>query len=107
VELSRDKDCPICGKKRAALIVTMKKNSTLKDMISELQTEGIDLPDSVLITKALEGTVIMVPNQSPQDKKLSDLPIQNHDILRATYSHTKENGKIEGRQIEFIVEMEG
>lgn len=107
VELSRAKDCSVCGKKRAELIISIKKSSTLEDLLSELRAKGIDLPDSVLITKVLEGTVILVPNQSTQDIKLSDLPIQNHDILRATFSQIKENGKSEGNQIEFKVEMEG
>jgi ubiquitin-activating enzyme E1 C len=105
VELARDENCSVCGKKRAELTLSMKKTSTLNDVLSELRANGIEIPDMVLMTKVLEGTVILAPNHSA-DKKLTELPLQNQDILRVTYSTTKENGKSEGRQVEFILVME-
>ncbi len=106
VELTKDENCPICGKKRVKLRLKMRKESTLSDMLSALRKEGVDLPERALITKVIDGSVILVPNQSIQDKKLSSLSIQNHDILRATYTSNTKNDRSERRQIEFIIEVE-
>ena len=106
VELSRDENCPVCGKKRVKLRLIMSKGSTLGDMVSALRAKGLALPDTALITKVIDGSVIAAPNQNIQDKKLSALQIQNHDILRATYTSKRKDGKPERRQEEFIIELE-
>lgn len=107
VELSRDENCPVCGKKRVKLRVKMGKDSTFGDLISALRDNGLALPETTLITKVIDGKVIAAPNQDIKDRKLSALSIQNHDILRATYTSTQKNGKLERKQEEFVIEMEG
>jgi molybdopterin/thiamine biosynthesis adenylyltransferase len=106
VELTKDENCPVCGEKRAKLHLRMGKDSTLGDLLSALRKEGVALPERALITKVIDGSVILAPNQKIQDKKLVTLSIQNHDILRATYTSNTKNGKLERRQEEFIVELE-
>jgi hypothetical protein len=39
-------------------------------------------------------------------KKLMDISIQNHDILRATYTEIDKNGKPKRTQKEFTVVLE-
>lgn len=105
VEISKDENCPICGKKRVKLLLRMNKDSTLGDMLSALRDKGLALPETALITKVIDGSVILAPNQDIRGKSLSVLSIQNHDILRATYTSSGKNGKLERRQEEFIVEL--
>jgi molybdopterin/thiamine biosynthesis adenylyltransferase len=106
VELTRDENCPVCGKPITKLRIRVNKNSTLSDMLLALKKKGIDLPQTALITKVIDGRVILAPNQDVQNKKLTTLSLQNHDILRATYTSKKKNGKLERRQKEFIIEVE-
>ncbi len=106
VELLRDENCPVCGKKRVALRIKMKQTHTLEDMLSALRGKGVLLPDSALITKVIDGTVILAPGQNPKENRLSEKSVQNHDILRATYAISDKNGKLKRMQEEFIIEME-
>jgi ubiquitin-activating enzyme E1 C len=106
IELSSDENCPVCGKKKEKISIKIKNNSTFGDMISAIREKGIALPDTVLITNVIDGRVIAAPNQNIQDMKLTSLKIQNHDILRATYTSTQKNGKLERRQEEFIIDLE-
>lgn len=105
VEISKDENCPVCGKKRVKLLLRMSKHSTLGDMLSALRDKGLALPETALITKVIDGSVILAPNQEIKGKSLSELSIQNHDILRATYTSSGKNGKLDRRQEEFIVEL--
>ncbi|UCG70041.1 MAG: hypothetical protein JSV09_03225, partial [Thermoplasmata archaeon] len=106
IELASDENCPVCGKKKKKLKIKMKDDSTLGDLLSTIREEGVALPDTVLITKVIDGRVIMAPNQNVQDMKLTALKIQNHDILRATYTSTQKNGKHKRRQEEFMIDLE-
>ena len=105
-EILRDENCPVCGKKKVKIYITLKKDSTIGEMISALREKGIALPETALITKVIDGRVITAPNQDVRQKKLSESSIQNHDILRATYTFTSENGKLKRMQTEYIIEME-
>ncbi|UCE39488.1 MAG: ThiF family adenylyltransferase [Thermoplasmata archaeon] len=107
VEISKDENCAVCGKERVKLSLKMKSDSTFADMLSSLKKEGVDLKETVLITKIIDGSVIAAPGQDIMGSRLSDLPIQNRDILRATYTSVDENGKLKREQAEFIIEMEG
>ena len=106
IEIAKDENCPVCKKHGKKLLIKMKKDATLKDMIADLRNKGIDLGDMALITKTIDGSVIAAPNQAPLDKKLSELSIQNHDILRATYTISAKDGKLQRKQKEFIIELE-
>lgn len=107
VELSRDKNCAVCSKGRTKLRIILKKGSTLGELLSALRAQGIKLPEMALITKVIDGSVVLAPNQDILDRKLSRLGVQNRDILRATYTSKGKKGKLERRQEEFVVEMEG
>ncbi|UCE72817.1 MAG: hypothetical protein JSV56_07215, partial [Methanomassiliicoccales archaeon] len=106
IEISKDENCAVCGKKRGKLRLNMKKNSTLGDMVDALKGKGMALTEMALITKVIDGSVIAAPNQHTLDRKLSALSIQNHDILRATYTSKAKDGKLMRKQEEFIVVME-
>jgi ubiquitin-activating enzyme E1 C len=106
MEIAKDENCPVCGKRKKKIRLGIKKDSKFKDLISGLSKKGIDLGDMALITKVIDGSVIAAPNQAPMDKKLSELSIQNHDILRATYTISDKDGKLQRKQKEFIVELE-
>jgi ubiquitin-activating enzyme E1 C len=107
IEISKDVDCAVCSKSRVKLLIKVNRDSTFADMLSQLKAEGLDLKDGALITKMIDGSVVAAPGQSIMDKQISQLPIQNRDILRATYTSGQESGKLERRQMEFIVELEG
>ncbi len=107
VEISKDENCAVCSKGRVELRVRMKKDSQLDDLFFALAAEGIDLPDTALITKVFNGAVIHAPNQGGQHRSLEELSIQNHDILRATYTLKGKNGELDRNQVEFIVEVGG
>jgi ubiquitin-activating enzyme E1 C len=106
IEIARDENCPVCKRREKKLQLILKSTSTFQDMVSDLSTKGIELGDLALITKVIDGSVIAAPNQAPLDKKLSQLAIQNHDILRATYTILDKDGKMQRKQTEFIVELE-
>jgi ubiquitin-activating enzyme E1 C len=106
IEIAKDKNCAICGKKRVNLSLRLQKDSTLDDMFIALKKMDIDLGKMALITKVIDGSVIAAPNQVPKEKTLSELSIQNHDILRATYTETSDDGKLKRKQEEFIIELE-
>lgn len=106
IEISKDIDCAVCSKSRVKLLIKVNRGSTLSDLLSKLKAEGVDMKDGALITKMIDGSVVAAPGQSVLDKRLSDLPIQNRDILRATYAYMN-GGKLEKKQVEFIVELEG
>jgi ubiquitin-activating enzyme E1 C len=105
IEIAKDENCPICGKKEKKLLLVLKSNSTLDDLRVALNENGVDIGDMALITKVIDGTVIMAPGQDVLDKKLKELSIQNHDILRATYTKAVKDGAPERKQKEFIVEL--
>lgn len=106
VEITKDENCPVCKKREKKLQLTLNNKSTFMDMLLDLRKKGIELGEMALITKVIDGTVIAAPNLAPRDKKLSELEIQNHDILRATYTIFDKDGKLQRKQTEFIVELE-
>jgi ubiquitin-activating enzyme E1 C len=106
VEIAKDKNCAVCGKKRVKLALSLHNDSTLNDLILALGKMDIVLSDMTLITKVIDGSVIAAPGQVPHDKQLRELSIQNHDILRATYTETTNDGKLIRKQEEFIIELE-
>jgi ubiquitin-activating enzyme E1 C len=106
IEISKDVDCAVCSKPRVRLQIKVKRDSALSDLFSQLAAEGVNLKDNALITKVIDGRVVVAPGQDILDTQISDLPIQNRDILRATYT-SMENGKLERKQMEFTVELEG
>jgi ubiquitin-activating enzyme E1 C len=106
IEIARDANCAVCQKKKARLHLVFNQDSTLNDMISALRENGFDIGDMALITKIIDGTVIAAPNNAPLGSKLTELSIQNHDILRATYTESTSDGKLNRKQEEFIVDLE-
>jgi ubiquitin-activating enzyme E1 C len=87
--------------------VELARDENCAELITALRANGINLPETALITKVIDGSVVMVPNQDILGKKLSKLGVQKGDILRATYTSKGKKGKLERRQDEFIVEMGG
>jgi ubiquitin-activating enzyme E1 C len=106
IEIAKDENCPICGKKEKKLQLVLNEDSTLGDMIAALGEKGIELGEMALITKVIDGSVVMAPSQGGMGRKLKELSIQNHDILRATYTKGVNGGAPERKQREFTVELE-
>jgi ubiquitin-activating enzyme E1 C len=106
IEIAIDVNCAVCKKKKARIHLVLNRNSTLGDMISALRENGFDIGEMALITKIIDGTVIAAPNNAPLDSKLTELSIQNHDILRATYTESTRDGKLNRKQEEFIIDLE-
>jgi ubiquitin-activating enzyme E1 C len=106
IEIAKDENCPVCGKKEEKLFLVLKGDSTLGDMVTALGEKGVELGEMALITKVIDGAVIMAPSQGALDRKLKELSIQNHDILRATYTKVENGGTPKRDQKEFIVELE-
>lgn len=106
IEIAKDENCPVCGKKEDKLRLILKADSTLGDMVTALGEKGVELGDMALITKVIDGAVIMAPAQGTLDRKLKELSIQNHDILRATYTKMEDDGTPRRDQKEFVIELE-
>jgi hypothetical protein len=79
----------------------------MDELLSTLADSGYELPETALITRVIDARVIMAPGQDISDKRVSDLKMHNHDILRATYMAKGEDGTLERKQLEFIVDMGG
>ncbi len=105
VEITRDKDCAVCSKKRVSLQINISGNSSYGEMLSRLREKGVDLGANALITKMIDGSVVVAPGQVNLDAPIKEMAIQNRDILRATYVLATKNGKSKRKQVEFIVEM--
>ena len=107
VEIARDDNCSVCRKGRVNMRLSLKEDSTMDELLSALADTGYELPQTALITRVIDARVIMAPGQDISDMKISDLKVHNHDILRATYASMGEDGAIERKQFEFIVDMGG
>lgn len=107
-KLEKDRNCIVCGKKRTVVSVKIPRSATFEDLFHELKKFDIFIPEFTLITRAIDGTIVITPQgKPPWNIKLQDTSIQNHDILRATYDIKGKNDKLERKQVEFLIELEG
>lgn len=107
VEITRDANCSVCRRGRVQVHLHLKEDSKMDELLSILADSGYELPETALITRVIDARVLMAPGQDISDKRISDIKVHNHDILRATYMAKGEDGALERKQLEFIVDMGG
>jgi ubiquitin-activating enzyme E1 C len=107
IEIARDENCSVCRKDRVSLRLELNQDSTIDHMLLALSDMGHKLPETALVTRVIDARLVMAPGQDISGKRLSEIKVHNRDILRATYTSKGEDGNLERKQLEFIVDMGG
>lgn len=102
IDFKIDKNCPICGIGQEIVSIRVSKKNNFMKIFKKLKNFGIELnPKETLVTKELDGTLIVSPGKKELLEKEVGKLVQNHDIINITYSLNREK-----KRIKLFIQME-